>query len=214
MGMDRQYIRENQVIERYLNGELSAAEEQDFEETYLGDQELLDELELVERLRGGLKQLKTRGELATRRKTQWFQTLASPQLAAAASILLVVSLVFSAALYRDNRNLRQLTANGGVARLLPLVSVRGSPEIPIEAPDPNELAVLLVDPGVARYDSYRVVVSRRENQSSTAIFTHDGLTPGYEDQLAITMPGRLLTQGNYEVVVEGRMNDWPPSRSS
>ena len=38
--MDRQYIRDTQVIERYLQGRLTAAEEQAFEEAYLADPEL------------------------------------------------------------------------------------------------------------------------------------------------------------------------------
>jgi hypothetical protein len=215
--MDRHYIRDHQVIERYLKGELSPAEEQDFEETYLADQALLDEIELVERLGGGLKQLKTRGEIAPSRTAGWFRVFASPQFAAAASVLLVVSLVFSAALYRDNLSLRQaqsLVAGGGVTRLLPLVSVRGSPEIEIEAPDANELAVLLVDPGFTKHDTYRAVVSRSGAQGSTAIWSAAGLVAEYEDQVAIGMPGRLLTPGDYTIAIEGRMKDWPAARAS
>ena len=49
--MDRQYIRDHAVIERYLSGALTAEEEQAFEEAYLGDQELLDQVQAAERLR-------------------------------------------------------------------------------------------------------------------------------------------------------------------
>ena len=49
--MDRQYIRDHAVIERYLSGALTAEEERAFEEAYLGDQELLDQLQAAERLR-------------------------------------------------------------------------------------------------------------------------------------------------------------------
>jgi hypothetical protein len=213
--MDRQYIRDHQVIERYLKGELSAYEERDFEETYLADQELLDEMELVERLGGGLKRLEADGGIAARRPAGWLRVFASPQFAAAASVLLVVSLVFSAALYRDNLGLRQsLVASGEVTRLLPVARVRGAADIEIEAPDANERAVLLVDPGVTSYDSYGVAVSRRDNQRSTEIYRADGLVAGYEDSLAIGMPGRLLTPGDYEITIEGRMKDWPAARSS
>jgi hypothetical protein len=213
--MNRHYIRDHQVIERYLKGELSAVEEQDFEETYLGDQELLDELELVERLGGGLKRLEADGGLRAQRRTGRLRFLASPQLAAAASVLLVVSLVFSAALYRDNVSLRQtLVAGGGVTRLLPVVRVRGAGDIPIQAPNADEQAVLLVDPGVTSYDTYRVVVSRRESERSTAIWARDGLVAEYEDSIAIGMPGRLLTPGEYTITIEGRMKDWPAARAS
>jgi hypothetical protein len=217
--MDRQYIRDHQVIERYLKGKLSAAEEQEFEEAYLADPKLLDEIELVERLGDGLKRHKASGAIAPRGGTAWFRALASPQLAAAASVLLVVSLVLTGALYRENASLRDSLANGAglplgrVTQLLPLLPVRGAPLITIDAPDANGLAVLLVDPGPTPHDLYRVTISRRENQSSTAVWTADAVA-GYEDQLAISLPGRLLTPGDYDVVAEGRMKDWPAGRTS
>ena len=55
--MDRRYIRDNQVIERYLKGTLTADEERAFEELYLGDPDLLDEIELVD----GLARLRMSG---------------------------------------------------------------------------------------------------------------------------------------------------------
>ena len=41
--MDRRHIHDTQLIERYLAGRLSAAEEQSFEEAYLADPRLLEE---------------------------------------------------------------------------------------------------------------------------------------------------------------------------
>jgi hypothetical protein len=212
--MDRQYIREHQVIERYLKRELTADEEKDFEETYLGDPDLLDEIELVERLRDGLKELKASGGVAPRRGA-WFRTLATPQYAAAASMLLAASLVVSGALYVQNLALRQgqnLVANGGITRIVPLVGIRGGSEIVVEAPDASELAVLLVDPGFTRHDSYRAVVSRRSNETLTEIWAADGLAADFQDQIAISMPSRLLTPGDYEIAIAGRMKDWPAGR--
>src|SRR5688500_2107943 len=102
-GMDRQYIRDHNVIERYMARSLTAEEEQDFEEAYLGDSEIIDELEAAQRLRDGVKELDGAGHLERMRpRPQWQRMLASPGYAAAASVLLVVSLVFSTLLYRDN----------------------------------------------------------------------------------------------------------------
>ena len=53
--MDRQYIRDNQVIERYLQGRLTADEETAFEEAYIGDPDLFQELRAAELLRRGLE---------------------------------------------------------------------------------------------------------------------------------------------------------------
>src|SRR5262245_15181334 len=106
--MDRQHIRDNEVIERYLSGALTADEEQAFEEAYLGDPELLNQVETAERLRDGIKKLDAAGRLERMRPpARWRQWLASPQYAAAASVLLAVSLGFSAMLFRENTILRQ-----------------------------------------------------------------------------------------------------------
>ena len=78
--MDRQYIRDHAVIERYLSGTLTADEEQAFEEAYLGDAELLDEVQAAERLREGIKELDSAGRLERpSTPTVWRQWLASPQ---------------------------------------------------------------------------------------------------------------------------------------
>jgi hypothetical protein len=131
-------------------------------------------------------------------------------------LLLVVSLAVSAALYRENLSLRQqgqgLVANMST-RLLPVLTVRGAPEIVLEAPGANDWAVLLIDTGFTAYDSYRGVVSRRLDERRSEVWSADGLRPEYQDQLALGMPGSLLEPGEYEIEITGRMNDWPPERS-
>ena len=44
--MDRNYVSENQVVDRYLRGELTEEQCADFEAFYLSDQETLAELEV------------------------------------------------------------------------------------------------------------------------------------------------------------------------
>lgn len=51
--MDRQYVIENGIVDRYLRGELTSEESIEFEEFYLNDPETLDELEIAEALRSG-----------------------------------------------------------------------------------------------------------------------------------------------------------------
>ncbi len=136
--MDRHYIRDNGVIERYLAGALTADEEQAFEEVYLGDPEILDQIEAAERLRDGIKGLGAAGRLERLRSpAPWRRMLASPRYATAASMLLAVSLTFSTVLYRENRNLREdgVLATSMITRLVPLESVRGGNAIEISAPE-------------------------------------------------------------------------------
>src|SRR5262245_41628226 len=121
--MDRQYIRDNDVIERYLKGALTADEETDFEESYLGDAELLNEIEAAERLRDGIKRLDAAGGLA-RSRPRFGQMLASPRYAMAATVLLAVSLGFSSVFYNENQVLREQASQAPlITRFVALESV-------------------------------------------------------------------------------------------
>lgn len=217
--MDRQYIRDHQVIERYLRGTLSPDEERAFEETYVGDPDLVEEIELVERLRQGVKDVGAATIKPQPARRAWLSALGSPQWAAAASVLLVVSLVLSGTLYRENLNLRQgdglLVSATTATRFFQVVTVRGGEsESVYDAPGADDLAIMLVDPGLTAHDTYRAVVSRRSDDGSTTEIWRADRPPQFQDQLAISMPGRLLTPGEYEIRITGRMNDWPADRPS
>src|SRR5262245_13975876 len=127
--MDRRQIRDEQVIERYLKGALTAAEEQEFEEAYLADPQLLEELELAERLRDGLKQSSPAGEAVNRAppRARWREVFASPRYGMAASLVAAAALVSTAVLLVQNQGLRPgAPAAQTHTRLLQLVSVRGA----------------------------------------------------------------------------------------
>ena len=212
--MNRQYIRDNDVIERYLKGALTAEEEEDFEEAYLGDAELLDQLQAAERLRDGIKGLDSAGNLE-RSRPRWRQTLASPRYAMAATVLLAVSLGFSSVLYNENQVLRE----GGsstplITRFVAMASVRGGGNVTeISAPAQDELTVLMIDAGVVAYDTYRAAITRRDGEQSEQIWSRADLTPELNGTtIAITLQGRMLRPGTYEAKVDGRMNDWPAGR--
>ena len=211
--MDRQYIHDHQVVERYLKGALTADEEQAFEEAYLGDPVLLDELQAAERLRAGFQDLDGAGVLE-RPRPRWLQALASPQYAAAASVLLAAMLVVSGALYRENMSLREggLAMEPAVTRLVPLVSVRGGAPNELAAPGNDEWTVLLLDPGFTEYDTYRAVLERLMDGASEEVWRRSDLTLTYEGTIAMGLPGRLLSPGEYAARLEGRMNDWPAER--
>jgi hypothetical protein len=213
--MDRQYIRDHEVIERYLSGALTAEEEQAFEEAYLGDQELLDQVQAAERLRTGIKELGSAGSLErVRPSAGWHQWLASPRYAAAASVLLAVSLGFSAMLYRENLDLRE----SGTAqtfertRLVRLEALRGGTEREISAPEPDERTVLQLDAGTVAYDTYRGTLNRRGGDRFETIWSRADLMPEPDETILIGVPGRDLQPGTYEALLEGRMNDWPAER--
>jgi hypothetical protein len=214
--MDRQYIRDHGVIERYLSGALTADEEQAFEEAYLGDPELLDQVQAAERLREGIKELDGAGRLERLRSPAgWRQWLASPQYAAAASVLLMVSLGLSTMLYLENLDLRgaSLSQTSERTRLVRLEVLRGGNGIEISAPDSDERTVLQLDTGgIVAYDTYRAALVRRDGDQFETIWSRADLVPEPDDTVLISVPGRALQPGNYETRLEGRMNEWPAER--
>lgn len=217
--MDRQYIEDHQVVERYLRGSLRPDEEQAFEEAYLGDPELLDEVQRVEGMQSAFKELDARGGLRQREASGgWLNALRSPQYAAAASIALVASLALSTVLYLDNRSLRsdgELLVDGGVDKVLPLMQTRGAESVNQLIASDEGMTVLLPDAGFDEYDSYRVTVSRDTGAASEIVVTDDGITlsvVGGIPSVPLLVPNRLLTPGEYRVEVLGRMTDWPADR--
>jgi hypothetical protein len=216
--MDRQYIHDHQVIERYLQGRLTPAEEEAFEELYLADRELVDELELTERLAGAMNDLVRAGlrpVVPRRRPRGWLSVASSPQYAAAASLLLAASLIFSAVLYRENaelRDARPLVAENVLTRRVPIISVRGAEDVNrVAAPAEEEWVVLLLDPGLD-YTLYRATVVRRGEAAAETVWELSGVVPGFDGRLDVGLPGHLLTPGDYEVELAGRMGEWPADR--
>ena len=133
--MDRQYIRDNQVIERYLQGRLTADEETAFEEAYIGDPDLFQELKTASLLRRGLE-LHDADESGQQRPSSAVRGVAAPRYAIAASLVAGIALAASAYLFVENSALRGETAGFGItagARVVPLVTVRGSEPNRIEA---------------------------------------------------------------------------------
>jgi hypothetical protein len=208
----------NQTIERYLQGRLPADEEQAFEEAYLSDRELLDDLILAEKLQQGFKELDTTNEATPQiRGGFWRDFAATPQFAAAASVLLVASALFSGLMYLENQSLREaapgLAANAST-RLVPLFTVRGEGDVEVAPPAADEWTVFVADPGFTPYDEYDAIITRSSGASSEQVLRLQGLMPAYDGQLAIGMPGQLLESGDYVVEINGRMDDWAAGRDS
>jgi hypothetical protein len=214
--MDRQHIRDNQVIERYLQGKLSAADEQAFEEAYMTDPELLGEVQLAERLREGFKNLPEEDRARQPApRSRWLELAGSPRYGIAASLVAAAALLSSGVLYLQEpgfgRSETVSFAGPSNTRVVPLVTVRGSgTPNSIVAPSTDEWTVLMLDTGLGDYDSYRAVLTRAG--SADELLRLDGMTPGYEGMVALGLPGRLLPPGDYEIRLDGANSDWPAAR--
>lgn len=213
--MDRRDTEHRLLVERYLQGGLTPDEEVSFEEALLADPQLLDDVLVAEQLHRGLR-LHSRAQPGSRRRS--VQVFGSPWYAAAATMLLALSVMLSGVLYVQNRGLREQSgsmAASAVTRLLPLVTVRGDADVNVvDRPEADELVVFLVDAGFTDYDEYRAVVFRVGDGEAVTVREASGLIRTDDDWLPVSVPGSLLTEGDYEIVIEGRMSDWPTGREA
>lgn len=211
----RAFARDSQLAEKFLRDELPPEQQQVFEAVCIADPELFTDLQVLERSIEALENLQRSGKLAENASTRysWRTVLASPQYALAASVLLVAALLFSGFLYRENLSLRNRDTFAGptTTQLVPLLTVRGQNINTMLEPDSNEWTVLLVDPGLTGLAGYRASVMRTRDGASEQIWQVENLTPTNEEQLAIGLPGAMLSPGEYEIIVEGQMGDDPES---
>jgi hypothetical protein len=203
--MDHKYIQDNQLVERYLQDKLTDEEKVAFEEYYLSNAETLAELELAEKMQDGFRGLEESEFFDKPATDGWFnRVFLSPQYAAAASILLVFSLGFSGILYRQ----QQADDAFYGTQVIPVLSVRsstsGQPMDLTRIKQTDDWIVLLVDPGMESYASYRASVARVDGTDSKMISQLEDLQPGYEDLLAVGLPGAILQPGDYEIRLSGQ----------
>jgi len=197
--MDRHYVNEHQIVDRYLRDELTAEEQAEFEAFYLSDQETLAELELAEKLQAGLQAGAAQGLLPPAvRPNRFVRIITSPQWAAAASVLLAVTLVFSGFQYSR----QQAVPDFSTPQLVPIYATRGPDVVEVPRGQEGAWVVLLVDPGFEPYDDYRAKITA--TPSRAVVWEAQDLEPGYEELLAIGVAGSVLQPGDYVIHIEAR----------
>jgi hypothetical protein len=203
--MDRKYTELHLVVDRYLQGTLSRDEVAAFEERLTWDQEFIDDLDLAEHLRDGLREVtgEDRYTVAAGRVRirDWLSNLFSvPQYAAAASFALAVALTAGVLLDLSGTGRGMGGFQAAPTEIVPLVVVRGAAATPVVFSAGTQL-VLLVDV-TGFHASYRVTV-RADQPGASPFWTQDEMRPTHLDSLAVGMPGDLLKAGSYVLTVEG-----------
>jgi hypothetical protein len=221
--MDEEHTNNTLLIERYLQGKLSAEEAAEFEEHFLSSDDLLDELESAERLQQGLKDVATlekahapaKGKLSEKLASNIVSLFQSPRYAMAASFLLLVSLGFSSFLFQQNVQLSEIGPGLAVpTEIIPMVSVRGitsdEPINTLHLGDSAQQFVLMLDPGYGDYTHLRATVFRMDSSGEPVqLWQLDHMLSGFEDMLALSLPGSILSPGDFEIHLEGWREEWP-----
>lgn len=203
--MDRNYIEQHLLVDRYIQGRLEGSEQDAFEERLVWDQSLVEDVQLAEHLRDGLKEVSAaRANVADSPGFDLVATVAGlfavPQYAAAASFLLAVTLTIGV-LTSPFVNLGgQSGAPALQTDIVPLFTTRSEGALEI-AVDRDSWTVLLVDV-MGDYDTYRATL-RKHDPGAEPIWMQDGLLPTYPESLAVGMPGSALAAGRYVLTIEG-----------
>lgn len=190
--MDKAYIEKHHVIDRYLLNQLTADERDAFEQRFLDDPQLLDQLEQAEAMRSGLREatdtLKTR-DPSRGRLVGWF---AKPAVAYGVAGLAIASVTASVWL------MTELGRAGGAPQATPLrddvwlETMRGA----ADAVRVSQPAVIRVDVGPPPHaERYRLSIARDTN-----VFAEVGNLTVDEDN-AVSVVISQLPAGEYEVSV-------------
>jgi hypothetical protein len=220
--MDEEHINQDLLIERYLQGKLSDKEAASFEEQFLSSDELLDELESAELLQQGLQDVDAlekayvpdAGHIPEKPVSSIASLFHSPRYAMAASFLLLFSVGFSGFLVQQNTRFSDIGPGQALpTEIIPMVSVRSAPGSEpvntLQLSDSAHQFVLMLDPGYEDYSRYRATIFRLDPASEAAlVWQVNDMLPGYEDMLALSVPGSVLSQGDFEIHLEGWKDEW------
>ncbi len=214
--MDRRYIEENQIIDRYLMNKLSGDDMEAFERLFLEDPELVQEIELRKRFIRGLRNAdRTRSFQINNDEPsgiwRWSPVIrhAFPTVAAiSVSILLSVAVLQYSQITRlqtvnleQASQIRQMVSPQVNTVLVPLGRTRGSsareePVVRVHLAPSVEQVILTLDIEPVSFDHYRFSLER------------DGAGRLWSDESdsapsAVVLPAELLIPGNYYLHIQG-----------
>ncbi len=213
--MDHTYLEENQIAERYLMGQLSAAETVRFEEHYLTCEECVDRLEQARRFRRALRAVAAEEAAPSARLgiLAAFVRLRRSARAALVAALLALVVVPGVMLFRiDAERVRlgdalhqalQPQANTSKLRLSPERS-----EVEEEAPpvqltlssDPQWIVLLLNLEGREAGGPYRAVLVGPGGQP---VWQSARLEMEASGEVAISFHSSFFEAGDYRLLLEG-----------
>lgn len=188
--MDRAYIDKHLIVDRYLMDQLTDEQKQDFEMTFLDDPELLDELEMVAAMRGGLEIAGGRlreGADSRQSSGKWQVGWASGTVFGIVAFVAVGSAFFTYSSLQQRPSMDIAALPSADVWLEPL---RNGSDRMIEistVPVP-----LRIDIGPEPRSTYEVVI-----EGGRESFSAEGLRPDQEDSLRILLPA--LPTGTYTI---------------
>jgi hypothetical protein len=218
--MDRAFIEKHQVVERYLAGKLPFKAVQDFERFCKENPELLDELELPERLNAGMRLLEASGrpptplapEEAEPVQSEWWRRIEVTAALAALSAVLLICLWVLGIKYAERGDkvaaLELKVASGSLqapsrTRTIPLTPSRvptNAPSLTLQLRETSDLVELVLNVSATRYNTYRLTVDKKGQGRAGSIHN---LLRDSNGNLRMVINSSALRPGNYKVTIEG-----------
>jgi hypothetical protein len=212
--MDRDFILQHQIVERYLVGRLPIKGAQDFEHFCKQHPELLDELGLGERVNSALRLLESGGRSAPweQRAQRWWEQLpvllALCVLCAALAVATLWTTNKLSALTRRSQSLEQQVTTQPLDPALSTRRINVNPSRTAPSTHPlaviggaaAELADLYIDMSWTRYVSFNVTVDRID-QGRVAILHN--VAKDSNGNLHLALNSSALGPGDYELTIEG-----------
>lgn len=212
--MDRDFIARNQIVERYLSGQLPLKGAQDFERYCHEHPDLLDGIGLSGRLNAALRLLEAGGRAPPweGRPKPWWERLPVVLGVAALSLVLgIVALVLLGKLSNSERSISSLQRQVAVRALDPVLSTHSYLIAPNrEAPSTRslltiggsqtEMADLKVDLSWTKLTVFRVTVDRVD-QGRVAVFYN--VLKDSNGALHLGLNSSALGPGDYLFSIDG-----------
>jgi hypothetical protein len=211
--MDRQFIAQNNIVERYLSGRLPRQGAQDFERFCRDHPKLLDELRLADHVHAALRLLEAGGQaLPWEEKPQpWWQKL--PLLIGAISLCVVLAtlwLVAGGRLSAQQRRTAALEQQLAAQPLDPVETTRALRILPGRSPSQQsvatiggaraELADLTIDLSWSKYRAFNLIIDRVD-QGRVAILHN--LMRDSNGNLHVELNSSALGPGDYRLTIDG-----------
>lgn len=212
--MDRQFITQNNIIERYLSGRLPPKGMQDFERFCRDHPEHLEELHLADHLHAALRLLEAGGQAPPweEQPRRWWEKL--PLLIGACGLCVVlatVSLVnggrLSAQRHKSQTLEQQLAGqplepvqSTRVVQLFPSRTAPSQQSLATIGSGAAELADLTIDLSWSKYKAFNVTIDRVD-QGRVAILHN--LLRDSNGNVRIELNSSALGPGDYRLAIDG-----------
>jgi hypothetical protein len=212
--MDRQFILRNQIVERYIGGQLPLRGAQDFERFCRENPELLDEIALTERINAALRLLEAGGRAPPWEQPaqRWWERL--PVLigtAVLALVLAVTCLIVHSRLSAQERTSANLRQSVALQPLEPAQSTRSISVIPSRTGPLShsmvtiggaqaQIADLKIDLSWSQFTAFRVTIDRLD-QGRVGVL-HNVLRDS-SGNVHIELNSGAFGPGDYQFTIEG-----------